>query len=202
MKNLPTSPIFKTFGALLFIMATAIVGCKKDDPITPPPPANPQELITTFRISLVDTSGNAANNTSASFRDLDGPGGAVPTIDTLRLKPGVTYAGTLILLDESKTPVDTISNEVKTESLEHRFWFTVGGGAIGRVTVIDNDLDSGTPPLPVGLQIKVRVSAGAAATGTFRGVLKHYHPASIKRSDTNGSLGDTDIDVTFPVKIQ
>ncbi|HNJ72981.1 MAG TPA: hypothetical protein PL129_10795, partial [bacterium] len=61
-------------------------GCEKDDKET-----NPEELITSVVIKFVDTS-NAANTVTASFRDLDGEGGADPVqFDTIKLAANKTY---------------------------------------------------------------------------------------------------------------
>lgn len=186
----------------LLAAALAVAGCKKDDPTAPDPNPNPQELITTVILQLTDTTGNAANTINAVFRDIDGPGGTPPTIDTLRLKSGVGYNCHILLLDQTKTPVDTISHEVEEEGKSHRLWHFVAGSASGRITIVNMDDDGGTPtPLPVGLHIRVNVTAGGATTGTFRTLLKHYVPESLKRSDTNGTLGNTDVDVTFPLTI-
>lgn len=190
-----------SIGLTVFLLAGVLTGCKKDDPVTPPEEQNPQELITTLILSLVDTA-DVAPDAIAAFRDLDGPGGNPPTIDTLNVKAGVVYEGTILLLDQSKTPADTISHEVQEEGTLHRFWFTVGGGASGKMIVSYLDADGGTPPMPIGLNIEVAVSVGGASTGTLRAVLKHYETEALKRSDTNGTLGETDVDVTFPVRIQ
>ncbi len=188
------------FLAAVVFTTVLFTGCE-EDPATPPQNTNPQELITTMRLSLVDTS-NSANTANAQFRDIDGPGGNPPVLDTLRLTPGTTYSCTLLLLDESRAPVDTISNEVAEENLAHRIWFTPGGGVSTRMTVVANDEDDGVPPLPIGLATIISVSAGGSALGTYRAVLKHYVPESIKRSDSDGSLGESDVDVVFPIMIQ
>lgn len=189
-----------SIGLTVFLLAGVLTGCKKDDPVTPPEEQNPQELITTLVLSLVDTA-DVAPDAIAAFRDLDGPGGNPPTIDTLKVQVGVVYEGTILLLDQSKTPADTISHEVEEEGTLHRVWFTVGGGASGKMIVSYLDADGGSPPMPIGLKIEVAVSVGGASTGTLRTVLKHYDTESLKRSDTNGTLGETDVDVTFSVRI-
>ena len=64
----------------LFIVATAvaliITGCKKDKETVPDPeePANETEIMTTFKLTFVD-SANSANIVTATFRDPDGDGG-------------------------------------------------------------------------------------------------------------------------------
>ena len=98
-----------TFSGLLSLTLFQ-TSCKKDT-IQPPNP-NVEELITTFKITLTDSAG--VNPTvTAMYRDLDGDGGVGPSIfDSIKLKPNTTYNASILLLDETKTPADTISNEV------------------------------------------------------------------------------------------
>lgn len=191
-----------SFGLIVAVILLAVLysGCKDDNPATPPD-ENPQEVITAFILSLVDSPGVAVD-VSAAWRDADGPGGNPPQIDTLSLQANVVYETSVLLLDETKTPSDTISNEVMAEADAHRIWPTLGGGIVGLVLIEITDDDGTTPPLPLGLSMKIRVGAGGPTAGTARCVLKHYDPASVKRDDTDSSLGESDVDVTFPVLVQ
>ncbi|PIQ16288.1 MAG: hypothetical protein COW67_03840, partial [Flavobacteriales bacterium CG18_big_fil_WC_8_21_14_2_50_32_9] len=79
----------------LFLAATLMVGCKKDKdspkPNNPTPPANEEELITTVKITFVDTAG-VEPTVTVFFRDPDGDGGNAPTqFDTIRLAANSVY---------------------------------------------------------------------------------------------------------------
>lgn len=114
-------------GALCAALMLGIGGCKKDNPADPGD-QNPQELITTV-ILILDHPTNR-HEVRAVWRDLDGPGGNPPVIDTLKLEAGVTYSGEVLLLNEQQSPPDTVSHEVEEEADVHLIVYTVGG-AIG-----------------------------------------------------------------------
>jgi hypothetical protein len=180
-------PLLAAAALLLFLN-----GCKKDkDPVeNPPPPENEGEVITTLRISFTDSAG-VLPAASATFRDPDGDGGAGPDIhDTIRLASGATYFASILLLNETVQPPDTISNEVLDEGDEHLFCFTVSGAD---VTVVRTDSD-GT--YPIGLESTWYT--GAAGSGTVQMELKHQ--PGVKDGTCNP--GETDVDVTFVTEIQ
>lgn len=177
--------IFKTTFVviLIFICTLSYTSCKK---ITDPPDPNDEELITTLQINFTDSAG-VQPNVTAIFRDTDGGGGNSPSQwDTIKLKANTTYFATILLLDETKTPADTISNEVFAEAVDHLFCFTTNGI---NTTVLRTDLDANN--LEIGLQSKW--INGAAGSGTIQVTLRHQ--PDIK----NGTCGPgaSDIDVTF-----
>jgi hypothetical protein len=189
--------LFKNPLRWLFIVAAlsliVVIGCKEDNPAKPEP-VNPQELITKVMLTLTPAGGGAA--VTVTFNDPDGDGGNAPTIGTLTLKAGTTYNGTIELLDETKSPADTITAEVEEESDAHQFFYTPEGGIVGRVTVTILDMDSKN--LPVGLQYRVAVSAGAAVSGSLNVVLSHY---DAKPKDGVNRSDESDIDIDFPVNV-
>lgn len=178
-----------TLGAITLL---SIQSCKKDEDevTTPAPPANESEVITTLRITFTD-SANTADVRTAEFRDPDGPGGvAYDRFDTIRLDSNRTYFAEILLLDETASPVDTVSNEVLDEADEHLFCFTPSGISAS-VTVTDRDGNN----LPIGLQSTwITTSAGS---GTMNVTL--HHQPGIKNGDC--ALGETDVEVLFVVEI-
>ncbi len=177
-----------------------LTACKKDknepEPNNPVQP-NETELITTVKLILTD-SANTSNVKSFMFRDVDGAGGNAPTnFDTISLSPNTTYLTQVLLLDESKNPVDTISNEVLAEANDHMFFYTPSTNANTSVTI--TDLDTNTPtPLPLGLQSKWKTTSATSALETMQIILKHQ--PGVK----NGTItpGETDVDVIFKLKVQ
>jgi hypothetical protein len=194
MKNMKNNKFFKSTIICTIAAMTLILSCKKDEnPVpTPQPPVNEGELITTIKISFVDTA-NFANKVTAVFSDIDGPGGNNPVIDTIRLQPNKTYLAEILLLDQSKNPIDTISNEIIEEANDHQFFFTQTNTGI---TVNYADLDSNNPPLPLGIST-IWTTTGAFI-GKTRITLKHQ-PGIKNNSITQG---DTDIEVDFPVRVK
>lgn len=188
------SQIIKAFSLIAGMLAMA-TACKKDEDIKPvtPPVTNQQELITTVKLTFTD-SANTSSVSTFTFNDPDGDGGAAPTIDTIILAPNKTYLVSVLLLDATKTPVDTISNEVLEEANDHMLFYNHAGVGI---TTSYLDQDTNNPPLPIGLSTKWKTNA-TTASGTSQVILKHQ--PGVK----NGTMtpGDTDVDVVFPSRIQ
>ena len=175
------------------VVSTTWTGCIKDkDPVSvPQPPDNEPEVITTLALTFVD-SANTSDVRYATFRDPDGDGGAGPDIfDTIKLASGKTWLTSILILNETVSPADTISNEVLEEADEHLFCFSPTGTS---ATVTITDLDDNS--LPVGLQSKWKTAS--AGTGTMEIRLKHQ--PGVK--DGTCEPGETDIDVIFRVQIQ
>lgn len=184
----------KKIALICALTAVIINGCKKDEdkPTTPPPPVNESEITTTFKLTFVDSAGIAPTLT-AMFRDPDGDGGnPAVQFDTIKLLANQTYFASILILDETKIPADTISNEVKEEGNDHLFVFTPGG-VNETITILDQD--SNTVPLPIGLESKWKT--GAASSGTTRIVLRHQ--PGVK--DGTYAPGETDIDILFQTLI-
>lgn len=161
---------------------------KKIKPTQPVPDSNEQEIITSVLLNFTDT----ANVVSTfAFRDLDGAGGNAPvTFDTIKLNSSRTYSLEVLFLDETKSPVDTISKEVWEERDDHQLFFTHNGTDI---TTTYLDLDN--KGYPVGLTTKWQTSN--PANGTVKVVLKHQ-PDIKSNSETTG---ETDVSVEFEVKV-
>jgi len=212
----------KTIKRVAFTVMTLsllTVSCKKDEKTNtpnpvPPPPTNEEELITTFKLYLSD-----GNNTSVYlFKDPDGEGGipafygpGTTTASTqadsvIVLTNNTSYTATLFFLDESKTPTDTISDEIKVEADEHMVFYNQSNPSAlptASVTISGTnliitylDMDGSTPPLPLGL-ITTWDTGNASGKAPLTISLKHQ-PGS-----KNGTYapGDTDISVVFKVLI-
>lgn len=150
-------------------------------------------------MALEDTSDNIKNNVTVTYRDLDGPGGMAPIVDTLKLRTGVTYLTTVLLLNDRTTPVTVLNPEILREAKAHRVWYTVSSGISSKMSVAYLDSDGANP---LGLVVYISVSHTTVSTGSLRVVLRHYDPESVKLSDLNGILGAVDIDATFPILIE
>jgi hypothetical protein len=146
------------------------------------------ELITTLNVQLTDSATGTVSH--YIFRDLDGDGANAPVqFDTLQLLANHTYNASFFILDESKTPADTTSNQILEEGNDHQFFYHPTGI---NVSFTYNDHDSHTPPMPIGLQSKWYVGA-ATGNGKIEIVLKHQ--PGIK--DGNEATGEVDLDVTY-----
>lgn len=183
--------------AALTSFAALFTACKDEDktPEKPSGVSNPTEIITTVKLVLKEEGTGALY--TAIWKDADGDGPGLPQRTPLMLASGKTYEGSIYLLDESKSPADTISNEVSEEHNVHQFFYTVSGDLSSRMIITKEDKDDNN--LPVGLNTKVTVSEGISSQGFLKVVLKHYDGVA-KSADE--AVGDTDVDAEFPVSVQ
>jgi hypothetical protein len=173
------------FSILLVLFSTIWISCDKDSENY-----NEEELITSVIISL---SKAGAAPVSFSVKDIDGDGGTPPVAEEIKLTPNTTYNFTIKFLDESKagTPND-LSTEIANEAGEHLVCF-IAGGSISTPVVSDKDANG----KPLGLT--GTISTVAAGTGTLKVTLKHLPD---KAHSNPCSTGETDVEVTFPVRVQ
>ncbi len=172
----------------LFAVTTLITSCKKD---TDEP--NEEELITTVTLTFTEVGGAGATSTFI-FRDLDGDGGAAPTVfNDIVLAPSKTYNMSITLTNEAKSPAEDITAEVGAEAGDHQFYFAPTGA---NVTITNLNNDSGG--LPLGLTSTW--TTGALSNGTVKITLKHK--PGIKAAGDPVTKGDTDIELNWNVRVQ
>ena len=185
----------------LLLIAAIVAACGKDDTkVEEPHDEHEHELITTVIVALND----GTNTLEFEWTDHDGDGGEVPEIDTLQLKANTIYSVALRFLDESDAHEEEehehehdhehgedITPEIEAEGDEHLICFTSTGEVIS-VERTDQDANN----LAIGLTSTWGTTT--AGSGNMNITLKHQ--PGIK-TEVNCDLGDTDIDVTFPVVI-
>lgn len=175
------------------IAAAMITSCSKDD--TPTPEENDNEVITTVEVHLTDQSTGATEVFSIDYPDGYGVG-ITPVKETIMLDAGKTYSASLLLLDKTKTSVDTTSIEIEEENDEHRFYIEPSAGSNITVNGLNTD-DNG-----ITLGSESTWIAGAAATGTVTITLRHYVEGGKAESDpVNSTKSTTDIEVVFDTEI-
>lgn len=215
----------KTHYQLLMALAAITLSfsaCKKDknnpQPEPEPPVVNEEEVITTLKLLLTDS---AAGVTKVYlFKDPDGAGGqaawygpdaATQSDSVLSLDAGKTYHGELILLDETKTPVDSISNEVKEEGVDHMFFYNNGNNSIvntgtpytvqlngSQVKISYTDLDNGTPQRGIGLKTRWRTYASTSGVKYPLNITLRHQPDA---KDGSYAPGESDVSVDFKLKV-
>ncbi|MBP6303077.1 MAG: hypothetical protein KBB37_05955 [Bacteroidia bacterium] len=180
----------------VIVISSVFYSCKdKDKDPSDPAPINPQELITTVKLILTDAS-DSNNTFTLQWKDADGPGALAPVIDTLLLDTSKTYNAVVSVLDETKSPVDDITKEIKEEAEAHQFFYTLSSNLSGRVSITRTDKDLNN--LPVGLEIQLSTTAGTSVQGTMNVVLSHYDGVP----KTASPSAESDIDITFPVRLK
>lgn len=187
MKNLKVVPVV-FFTALLF------TACSNDDNDALPEEVNEEEVITTMTVTL-SPEGDGADIILATT-DLDGDGPNPPVIDISgNLTAGTTYSGNIVLLNETVTPADNITEEVEEESNEHQFFYTSDADLDVTTAYGNNDADGN----PLGTEFSL--TAGAASTGTLTFTLRH-EPKKPNDGTLADAGGETDLVATFSIIVE
>ncbi len=158
--------------------------------------AGEEEFFTRVTLTLTGSDGST---TVATASDPDGDKANIQ-FTPLVLKAGVTYTGSIALFDDING--EDVTTEIEEEGGAHLFFYTPGGGVANRLTVTRLDNDAAGAPL--GLQVRVAVTAGGAATGTLNVKLAHYEVESDKKAShtpSNRPGSELDLDLDYPVTI-
>ena len=178
--------------ALALLSIVTFSSCNNDDPVA----VNEEELITTVTTTL--TAGN--QTVTLTSKDLDGDGPNTPVITVSgALAINTTYTGAVTFLNESVTPVDNITAEIKTEGVDHQLFFQAPA-SIGAFTYTDVDANG----KPIGLAFTLKTGT-TAATGNIIVVLRHKPLKSadgVAAGNITNAGGATDAQVTFPVVVR
>lgn len=151
-----------------------------------------EELITTVELILYDSSKNTLD--TAAFRDVDGIGGIMPTVDSIYLMKNSLYSVEIRFLDESNPDeVEEITHEIERESDEHIICYEAENLAM-QIEPTDSDGN-----YPLGLKSNWRTDSTAQfQNGTIQIRLKHQ----VGVKDGSCEAGDTDVEVDFPAFIR
>ena len=171
---------------LIFTFLTIFsFSCEKDNSEYP---EDELELITTVSLTFTPATGSAK---SFKWTDKDGAGGIAPVIESIVLAANTSYTISTSFLDESKSPVYNVTEEILEDGYEHLVCYTSSGSAPAvQITDLDKKKD------PLGLAGTAKTTT--AGNGSLKISLKHIPD---KKSATPCSTGETDIEVTFPVTI-
>tara|TARA_B100000767_G_scaffold258591_1_gene267463 strand:- start:5499 stop:6059 length:561 start_codon:yes stop_codon:yes gene_type:complete len=177
----------------VFFTLLLLGSCSNDDDEIPVV-VNEEELITTLTVTLVP-EGQIGSIVTLTLRDLDGDGPDEPvkTVSS-SLSAGVSYYGSISLLNESESPAEDITEEVEEEADEHQFFYTIGSGL--EVTATATNFDSAGNPL--GTEFSLVAGGGSSGSLTF--TLRHEPTKPNNGLSTAG--GETDIEATFSLSIE
>ncbi|MGI9545687.1 MAG: type 1 periplasmic binding fold superfamily protein, partial [Flavobacteriaceae bacterium] len=142
----------------LALLSVFAYSCSDDDDA--PLIVNEEEVITTLTVTLTPTGSGTAITLQTQDLDGDGPDAPVVTVSG-NLVAGTTYNGSIVLLNETETPAENITEEVEEEDDEHQFFYTVGGGLDVTTEYANFDGDGN----PLGTEFTL--TAGAASSGTL-----------------------------------
>ena len=191
--------------AVALTMLLGMSGCETDDPVREDVP----ELIT--KVTLTFTPSSGGNDVVVNATDPDGEGVQDLEIDgTINLGVTKSYTLRVALINGLAQPSDPeydVTEEVKEEADEHMFFFSwtnnvfsdpTGDGNVDNRTdaVIYEDED--VNGLPLGLETSW--TTAGVSSGNFRVLLKHQ--PDLKSATSESSIGETDLDLTFTVKVE
>lgn len=181
----------RIFFLTLAIFATLwLTSCSNNDDSVP---VNEEELITTITVRLTPDGGGTT--IILQSKDLDGDGPNTPDITVSdNFAAGTTYNGTIVLLNETVSPAEDITEEVEQEDLEHQFFYTIGSGL--NVSTDYSNFDSDGNPLGT----EFTLAAGTASAGTLTFTLRHL--PTKPNTGLGDAGGETDISVSFDVTVQ
>ena len=177
--------------SFLFTFSLLILSCSDDDDT--PDPVNEEEVITTMTVTLTPQGGGTAITLQSQDLDGDGPNAPEITISG-NLAASTTYDGEIVLLNETETPAEDITEEVKEEDDEHQFFFSATGSLSG-VTYSDQD-ENGNP---VGIEFSLET--GAAGSGVL-GITLRHEPKKPNDGTLSDAGGETDISQNFNVTVE
>lgn len=191
------------FVSTLVLALFALSACKRnsdDDPkVDEPldPGAGTQEIVTRISMHLTDSA--SSQSFVVEYRDPKANGQF--RVDSLKLTPTTTYLAKLLVFDDTKMPVDTVSQEIEEEGNYHRFHYTLvpATGSAATVAITLLDLDNQVPPQPIGLEFKIKTGKGTGI-GNFNVNLRHFDNGQQKTDDIAG--GEQDIFVNFPTVVK
>ena len=177
----------------IIIFTVLLVGCKKEPDVLP---TDDNELITTVELVFTDQSNTVKR---FKFKDIDGDSRTPPeAFDTLKLARNTDYSVEIHLADESKGPIDDITESIKEESDVHLFVYRPKPVSLLAMQITDTDKNA----LPIGLTAKAKTQY-FPGTGVLQVLLKHQPPLNGKIVKTGDEeAGSTDLDLTFPVIIK
>ncbi|XLS27530.1 type 1 periplasmic binding fold superfamily protein [Flavobacteriaceae bacterium M23B6Z8] len=177
---------------LLGLVSLFFISCSSDDP----DPVNEEEVITTMTVVL---SATGQADVTLKSTDLDGDGPNPPVVEVMgALATNTTYNGTITLLNETETPAEDITEEVKEEDEEHQFFYQVSGSL---ASTAYNDQDSNGNPVGIDFTL----TTGETGPGTILITLRHEPnktAAGVANGDITNAGGETDIAQTFSVSVQ
>jgi hypothetical protein len=195
------------------ISAAALIAACGDNPSSPPPGAGDPENISHITISLTPAGGGAA--IVSEIIDPDGtvlPQPPQPPTATLALAKGVTYNGTIELLNDIGSVIN-ITDEVTDEANFHRFFYTITADPLAArdsinipppdntrlVTVGNLNTDTQNPPQPLGITFTVTVAVNAPTGNTTLNIQLHHFEQA--KGTGLGTVFDTDLESNFPVSV-
>ena len=180
----------KFFKYALLASTLIFASCSDDDDNTPDP-VNEEEVITTLTVTL----DSGSDTVVMQYQDLDGDGPDAATVTVSgSLTANTVYDGSIVLLNETESPAENVTEEIEEEDLDHQFFYTVGSGLDVATDYANFDGDGN----PLGTLFVLNV--GSASSGGLTFTLRHE--PNKPNTGLENAGGSTDIEVTFNVSVE
>jgi len=173
------------------LLASTLIFASCSDDDDTPEPVNEEEVITTLTVTL----DSGSDTVVMQYQDLDGDGPDAATVTVSgSLSANTTYDGSIILLNETESPAENVTEEIEEEDLDHQFFYTVGSGL--DVAAEYGDADSQGNPLGLSFILNTGMASSGGLTFTLR------HEPNKPNTGLENAGGETDIEVTFDVTVE
>ena len=173
------------------LASTLIFASCSDDDDNAPDPVNEEEVITTLTVTL----DSGSDTVVMQYQDLDGDGPDAATVTVSgSLNANTIYDGSIVLLNETESPAENVTEEIEEEDDEHQFFYTVGSGLDVATDYANFDGDGN----PLGTLFVLNV--GSASSGGLTFTLRHE--PNKPNTGLENAGGSTDIEVTFDVTVE
>ena len=173
------------------LASTLIFASCSDDDDNTPEPVNEEEVITTLTVTLESGSDTVV----MQYQDLDGDGPDAATVTVSgSLNANTVYDGSIVLLNETESPAENITEEVEEEDDEHQFFYTAGSGLDVGTSYANFDGDGN--PLGTQFILETGMPSSGGLTFTLR------HEPNKPNTGLENAGGETDIEVTFDVTVE
>ena len=180
----------KFFKYALLASTLIFASCSDDDDNTPDP-VNEEEVITTLTVTL----DSGSDTVVMQYQDLDGDGPDAATVTVSGpLSDNTSYNGSIVLLNETESPAENVTEEIEEEDDEHQFFYTVGSGLDVDTEYANFDGDGN--PLGTMFVLNTGIPSSGGLTFTLR------HEPNKPNTGLENAGGSTDIEVTFDVTVE
>ena len=173
------------------LASTLIFASCSDDDDNAPDPVNEEEVITTLTVTLESGSDTVV----MQYQDLDGDGPDAATVTVSGpLSDNTSYNGSIVLLNETESPAENVTEEIEEEDDEHQFFYTIGSGLDVDTEYANFDGDGN--PLGTMFVLNTGIPSSGGLTFTLR------HEPNKPNTGLENAGGSTDIEVTFDVTVE
>lgn len=190
---------------LAVVVILAISSCSKDDEPAKPPVVE-EEVFTT--VTAVFTPVGCGTLVTLTSRDLDGDGPTPPDVTVSGpFAVSKTYDGEVTTLDESKTPIKDMTDDILELPLEHQLFYVRATGNLPAFTYTPAAVAASNYDVngkPIGLKTIFTTGATASA-GVLKIILRHEgnkSAANVASGDITNATGATDFEVDFAIAVQ